>query len=676
MSQFTQDNHLISITDFSLGKDTFLLTSFQGDEHISKMFAFNIEVLSENHDISPDDIVGKTGTVTIQNDEKRKFNGHIYQFWQGEVEGHNLRRYKMIMVPWLWFLQKTNNHRIFQEKNSKEIITQIFNDLGFSDFTFKAAGGKKREYCIQHNESDFEFVSRLLEEEGIAYYFKHEDGKHTLHLVDQKNAYEICSETDLDYSKGTNSNAQIRSWEHIHEFRKGQWSLNDYNFKEPNNALLAIEKTTSKFTKNKNFEHYEYPGLYDFGSGSELVKIRLDAEETNRDIVKASSDCSSFYAGGRFAVKRHSHKNEKGEYIIISIRHSVVDDTYITGGENDAGYHNSFTCIPSDVHFRPLQEHHRPVMKGPQSAVVVGPSGEEIYIDEYGRVKVQFIWDREGKMDENSSCWIRVAQSWAGNGWGSSFIPRIGHEVIVNFLDGDPDRPLIMGSVYNGKNKITYPSKTQSGIKTRSTKGGTAENYNELRFEDKKGSEQIYVHAEKNMDTQIENDETLTVDNDRTKKVKHDENSFIDNDRNKTVGKNQSETIGDNKSINVGKNHDESIGKNATISVGENQKETIGKNIDISIGENHTESIGKNMTISVTKNLEETVNGKYTEAVTKEYGLQAKSITMQADDQITLKTGSAQIVMKKNGDITISGKKINIKGSGNITIKGSKVSTN
>ncbi len=660
MSQLTQDSRLISITDFSLGKDTFLLTGFQGDEYISKIFTFQIEVLSENHEVKADDIVGKTATVTIQNEQKRKFNGYISQFWQGEPEAHNLRRYKMVMVPWLWFLQKTNNHRIFQEMNSKEIISQIFNDLGFSDFVFKASGGKKREYCIQHNESDFDFVSRLLEEEGIAYYFKHEDSKHVLQLVDQKNAYETCPENNLEYSKGNNPEAQLQSWQHFSEFRKGQWSLNDYNFKEPDNDLQAVAKTTSKFAKNKKFEHYEYPGLYETTFGSDLVKIRLDAEEACRDMVEASSDCSSFYAGGRFTVKKHSTKSEKGEYIIVGIHHQAHDDSYYSGQNGDAGYGNTFTCIPSDVHFRPLQEHQRPVMRGPQSAVVVGPSGEEIYIDEHGRVKVQFIWDREGKMDENSSCWIRVAQSWAGNQWGSSFIPRIGHEVIVNFLDGDPDRPLIMGSVYNGKNKPPYPSKTQSGIKTRSTKNGNAQNYNELRFEDKKGGEQIYIHAEKDMDTQVENNETLTVDNDRTKSVKHDENSKIDNDRNKTVGKNQSE----------------SIGKNKTIDVGENHSETIGKNIDINIGENHTESIGKNMTISVTKDLKETVDGKYVENVTKEYGLSAKTITMQADDKITLKTGSAQIVMKSNGDITISGNKINVKGSGNIVIKGSKVSTN
>ena len=239
---------------------------------------------------------------------------------------------------------------------------------------------------------------------------------------------------------------------------------------------------------------------------------------------------------------------------------------------------------------------------------------------------------------------MRVVQSWAGSQWGASFIPRIGHEVIVDFLDGDPDRPLVTGSVYNGKNRPTYSSKTQSGIKTRSTKGGGPQNYNELRFEDKKDAEQIYIHAEKNMDTMVENDETLTVDNDRTKLIKHDENSTIENDRNKTVNNNQTETIKKNKTIDV--------------------------------GQDHRETITGGMTIHVDKDLKESVTGNYLEDVTKDYSLHAKTITMDADDKITIKTGAAQIVMKSNGDITISGKTINVKGSGNVVIKGSKVLTN
>lgn len=668
MSQLTQENRLISITDFSLGKDTFLLTAFEGIEYISGLFEFQIDVISENLDVDPNKIVGKTATITIQNDQERKFNGYIKSFTFGEVKASNLRHYHMVMVPWLWFLSQTNDHRIFQEKNTKEIVTQIFNDLGFSDFDFKAAGGNKREYCVQHNESDLNFVSRLLEEDGIAYYFEHDDKKHKLVLVDQQNAYQDVAETNLEYSKGNTPNTQITTWEHVYSFKKGKWSLNDYNFKEPKKDLNASTKTKSQYAKNDAYEHYEYPGFYDTTMGADLVKIRLDAEEGDRNIVKGASDCSSFFAGGKFKVAKHATSSEKGVYILTSVSHKASDNSYFSGGEGSSEYKNEFFCIPADVHFRPKKQHLKPIMKGPQSALVVGPAGEEIYIDEHNRIKVQFIWDREGKKDENSSCYLRVMQAWAGNQWGSSFIPRIGHEVIVSFLDGDPDRPLVTGSVYNGWNKPTYPSKTQSGIKTRSTKDGTPQNYNELRFEDKKGDEQILIHAEKNFDTEVENDQTLTVDHDRTKTVGNDENSTIKNNRNKTVNNNQTESIGKNKTIDVGENHSESIGKNMTLSV--------GKNVSIDIGENHTESVGKNMSITVGKDLSESVDGKYTENVTKDYALKAKTITLQADDQITLKTGSASIVMKKNGDITISGKNINVKGSGNVVVKGSKITNN
>lgn len=670
MSNLTQDNRLISISDFSLGKDTFLLTAFEGNEYISDLFEFNIEVVSENLEIDPDAIVGKTCTVTVQNDHEPVFHGFIKSFTFGEIKSNHLRQYKMVMVPWLWFLSKTNNHRIFQEKNTKEIVSQIFNDLGFTDFQFRAEGGKKREYCIQHNESDLNFISRLLEEEGIAYYFKHEKSKHEMIIVDQKNAYDECLETDLEYSNGSSPNEQVTRWEHLYQFKKGQWSFNDYNFKDPAKNLYANTQTTSKFANNNKYEHYEYPGLYEPSTGSDLVKIRLDAEEASINTVLGSSDCSTFYAGGRFKLGKHATSSEKGDYVLARVYHKAYDASYFSGqgGNGGAGYGNNFVCIPADVHFRPEPVHKRPVMRGPQSAIVTGPSGEEIYVDEFGRIKVQFYWDREGQLDENTTCFIRVIQSWSGGQWGSSFIPRIGHEVIVDFLDGDPDRPIITGSVYNGKNKPPFSSKTQSGIRTRSTKGGTAANCNELRFDDKKDAEQIYIHAEKNMDTEVENNETLTIENDRTKHVMHDENSNIDNDRNKAVGNNQSETIGKNKTISVGDNHDETVGKNATISV--------GKDITVDIGANHNETIGKNMTLSVAKDLTETISGKHAESVTKEYGLDAKSITMNAADQITLQTGKAKIVMKKSGDITISGKNITINGKGNVVVKSSKTSIN
>jgi len=667
MAQLSQKNRFIAISDFSLGEDTFLATAFSGCELVSGLFEFTIDVISENLDIKPESIIGKAGSVTLNNEHQRVFHGYVKSFAVGGMIEHSKRQYRMTIVPWLWFLSQTNNHRIFQEKNTKEIVSEIFRDFGFNDFDFRAKGGTKREYCVQHNESDLNFVSRLLEEEGIAYYFVHTKSKHQLVIVDQKNAYEPCKETNLTYHSGTMSKTHISQWEHVYQFKKGIWALADYNFKEPQKQIRPQQGSNSKFADNNKFEHFEYPGLYDFNTGIETVKVRLDAEESERDKVEGKSDCSSFYAGGKFKLADHPNAEQKGTYILIAVHHHAVDSFHF-GGETNVEYTNEFACIPDNIHFRPYQIHQKPVVPGPQSAIVTGPAGEEIYIDEYGRIKVQFYWDREGKKDEYSSCYLRVMQAWAGAQWGSSFIPRIGHEVIVSFLDGDPDRPIVTGSVYNEKNKPVYPSKTQSGIKTRSTKGGGASHYNELRFEDKKGSEQIYVHAEKDLDTQVENNESLTVDNDRTKHVLHNENANIDNDRNKTVGKNQSETIGKNKSITVGDNHTETIGKNMSLSV--------NKNININISENHSEDIAKMMTLTVGKDRKERVGANHLEEVKKAYALNAETVLIEAKKEIVLKTGSAKIIMKSNGDILIQGKNINVKGSGNVVLKGSKITSN
>jgi len=646
MSEYTQDGRLIAVNS-TLGKDALLVTSFEGTESISSPFQFQLEVVSKDQAIKPEDIIGTEISVTIGGEEGRVFHGQVERFsLGGGVNRRKFRRYQLTMVPWLSFLSRTEGRRIFQNKHTKEIVSEVFADLGFSDFKFHAKGSRSREYCVQYGESDLQFVSRLLEEEGYAYYFSHEATKHTLMIVEAVNAYEECGEGDLSCSTDSAIGSHISAWQRHYEFRKGSWTLNDYDFMKPDRDLRVESPTIHKYADNKKFTHYEYPGLYDPGIRTKLVQVRMQAEEVEMNKIHGESNCSAFYAGSTFELTNHAVAAENGKYTLLRVSHEAKDNSHFTDGTAArVFYSNTFTCIPADVHYRPPQVHQRPVMRGPQSAVVTGPEGEEVYIDGYGRIKVQFIWDREGKKDENSSCFLRVTQAWAGNNWGSSFIPRIGHEVIVSFLDGDPDRPIVTGSVYNGANKPPYRlSKTESGIKTHSTPGGTSANYNELRFEDQKGGEQIYIHAEKDLNTMVEHDETLTVDHDRIKTIENDETSEIKNDRRKTVNNNQFETIRGNKTINVTKDHDEGV--------------------------------KGNMTIKVDKDLKETVTGQYIESVTKDYALHAKTIRLDADDSITIKTGSASIVMKSNGDITLSGKTINIKGSGNVVIKGSKVITN
>lgn len=694
MSQYTQEHRLINISDFSLGQDTFLITGFKGTEYISKPFDFEITALSSNLDIEPEQIIGKDVTVTIQNVQERIFHGFVVGFVFGEIKADDLREYKFTMVPWLWFLSQTNDHRVFQHQNTKEIVSTIFNDLGFTDFEFRTDGGKKREYCIQHNESDFHFVSRLLEEDGISYFFQHEKDKHQLILVDENHAYDPCAEFQLEYSHGSHPGPQIHRWEHQHRFRKGRWTLNDYDFKTPDKDLKADTPTVSSFEKNGAYEHYEYPGLYGKALGRELAKKRMVAEESSRNLVEAGSSYSSLYAGGRFCLDKHTTKKEKGEYILHSVTHEAYDNTYINHDEdNDLGYSNSFTCLPVDIHIRPTIVHKRPVMRGPQTAVVVGPAGEEIYVDEFGSIKVQFIWDREGKKNENSTCFMRVAQTWAGNKWGASFIPRIGHEVIVDFFDGDPDRPYISGTVYNGKNRPPYTSKTQSGIKSRSTKGGSASNYNELRFDDKLGAEEVYIQAEKDQNNLVKNDETTNVGNNRTENVGNDETI--------SIGNNRTGSVGVDEKISIGSNRTESVGANETISIGSNRTEQVGANESISIGSNRVESVGANEKVSIGGNQVETVGGNKAETITVAKALSIgaayqisvgaaknETVGLSSTEQVgimkhilagkrfELAVGDSSLVLNSDGTIVLKGKEILIESGQQTTVKGKVVEIN
>ena len=710
MAEYTQQKRLIAVKT-PLGEDVLLLESFRAREQLSRLFSFELGLLSEQDDIAPEDIVGKSVSVRLALSEDgaaRHFHGFVRRFSGEALATRHLRRYRAEIVPWLWFLKRTNDCRIFQNQTVPQIIEDIFSDHGLADFDTGGIQGDhpERVYCTQYRESDFDFVSRLMEEEGIFYYFRHEEDKHTMVLADGTSAYKDCEENEIEFTQGSLVARHISSWEHQYEFRSGKWALQDYNFETPSTSLLVNTDTLVDLPSVDKYEVYDYPGEYgDKGEGDSLSKLRMEEEEVGFDRVQGASNCRSLYAGGKFTLTRHECPAEESKsYVITGVEHSAHESSYSENGGGLSDYSNSFGCVPAEVSFRPERQTHSPVIRGLQTAVVVGPSGEEIHTDEYGRIKVQFHWDRYGKSDENSSCWIRVAQGWAGKTWGSVFLPRIGQEVVVAFLEGDPDQPLVISSVYNAEQMPPYglPSnKTQSGVKSRSTKGGGGANFNEFRFEDKKGSEQVYLHAEKNMDGVIENDETRSIGNNRTKTVGNDEVVDIGANRTETVGQNETITIGQNRtelvninelitvgmsreravgvhetigiganrSKKVGNDEDISIGNNEDISIGSNRSEKIGKNQSLEVGENQTEQIGKDETVSVGVNRTHQIGEDDTLSV-------GKNLSVDAGDQITIKTGSASIVMKKNGDITINGAKITIKGSGNVIIKGQKILEN
>jgi type VI secretion system secreted protein VgrG len=440
------------------------------------------------------------------------------------------------------------------------------------------------------------------------------------------------------------------------------------------------------------------------------------------------------FPGGLFELSGYPREDQNREYLIVSTDQYLSIGGYETGASSDDYEYNcSFEALPSDIHFRTERTTPRPVMQGPQTAIVCGKSGEEIDTDEFGRVKVQFHWDRKSKNDENSSCWVRVAQVWAGAGWGGMAIPRIGQEVIVDFIEGDPDRPIVTGRVYNGDNMPPYAlpgNKTRSTIMSRSSKGGAADNFNEIRFEDKKGEEEMYLHAEKDQNILVENNQTLVVGKskkdagDRALAVHNDEAIEIGRDRSMKVGRDKTETVDRNKTITVADSHTEQVGKNMSISVGSsltesvsiNYSETVGAAMEltvggllaVTVGAGSTETVGgskgesvggsksetiggsrtmsvaksyssevkENQSVKIGKDFTENIDGKHREEVKKDFSLQAQKVQITASDEINLKTGSAEIVMKKNGDIAIKGKKISVEGSGDVILKGSKILQN
>jgi type VI secretion system secreted protein VgrG len=675
-----QSTRLFSFNVAGLADDELELVSLNGEEEISRLFSFGVELISDNNQISAAQVVGKNVTIemTLADDSPRYFNGFINRFSAGDEDEEGRRNYSADIVPWFWFLTQTADCRIFQNKTIPQIVEQIFQDLGFNDFETNEIKGnhKEWEYCVQYRETDFNFVSRLLEQEGIFYYFRHEAGKHTMVLADQKNAYKDCVEKEVDYPYDFGSRPledYITSWEHNYEFHSGKWAHTDYDFKKPSTNLMAQTNTKTNLVNIKKYEIYDYPGEYVKKSDGEgEVRLRIEEEETQHDVVEASSLCKSFTAGGKFKLREHRAKTEEGKkFVITSVQHSANETMpYETGGGGGGQeYSNSFSAIPDSVVFRPARVTPKPLVSGLQTAVVVGPAGEEIYCDKYGRIKVQFHWDREGKKDENSSCWIRCMQSSAGKKWGTVFIPRIGQEVVVDFLEGDPDRPLVTGLVYNDEQMPHYelPSeKTKSYIKTNSSKSG--EGFNEICFEDKKDEERVFIHAEKNMDTRVKNDSKTRIFGNR--------HQIIGWEKDGEKGGDQRELVYEDKHLNVKANQVEKIEGNYQLCVG-NGDAPDGGNLDVVIEKQRTESIGSgndrtvggDEQIKIGGNLSETIDMDHQTKVGMNQAVEAgMEVHIKAGMKVIIEAGLQLSLVGPGGFIDI--------GPAGVTIQGIMVKIN
>jgi type VI secretion system secreted protein VgrG len=579
----TQTNRLF-IFDSPLGQ-TLLCNKFSGEECVSGLFKFQLELASEEFGISWDQLVGKNVTVGIRHLDGisfRYFNGYISKFAPLRHAGR-LAYYTAEMVPWLWFLTLTQDCLIYQHKTVPDVLTTTFNKYGYQDYQLKLTDSGDRhkpwEYCCQYRETGFEFVSRLMEIEGIYYYFMHEMGKHTLIMVDGLTAHTPCpyqSTFNYDHNLGAGlfRTADTISDTDMHKAMKPSvYAHKEFNFKKPE-ALLEFHSTLEDASSSvQSLQVYDYPGEFEeVPEGRDWSKVRQEEQECDRVISHGSGNGRAMVPGYRFTLLQCDRTEQNIDYLILSVKHDAQEGTLLPGTDaQDASYSNSWSAMPWEVQYRPKRKTDKAQMLGAQTAWVVGPKGEEIYTDEFGRIKVQFHWDRKGQYDANSSCWIRIMQPLAGPGFGHIWIPRVGQEVIVDFLEGDPDRPIVTGCVYNQKNMPPYTlpdKKNWSGIKTRSTLGGTASNYNELRFIDTSGSELYVLHAEKDMEITVNNDTNEIVGDNRTLQVTQDQIELVKGDKHNTVQGELREEVGSNMSLNVGGTVNEKAAQNFVLEAG------------------------------------------------------------------------------------------------------------
>lgn len=630
MAETTQENRQIELVT-PLGKDVLLLIEAGVNESISDLFTIDLDLLSEDPDIDFESLLGKPVTIKLRlrNNKIRYFNGLVGHFQGGGIK-HGLSHYQARVYPWLWFLTHTHDCRIFQNKTVPDIIKQVFEDLSFNDVEYRLTEEYREwEYCVQYRESDFNFVSRLMEHEGIFYYFTHEEERHTLILADSNAAvqpyedFEAIPFAVTDASGSSTTREAIRSVHMEKRLHSGSYTQRDFDFKVPGKNLTTLHSIARKHDHSQ-YEIYKYPGYYkEPGHGENYTRARIEAIRAGYETITGESDARGIAAGSYFELTEHPRSLFNKNFLVTSAVHQLATSVGFQSGVpiNASGYSAYFTAIDYDTPYRSAEKTWKPMVEGPQTAIVCGPSGDEIYTDEYGRVKVQFHWDREGQRDENSSCWIRVSQIWAGKKWGGMYIPRIGQEVIVEFLEGDPDQPIITGRVYNGKSMPPYPlpaEKTKSTIKSDSSKGG--DGFNEIRFEDKKGEEQVFFHAEKNMDVRVKNDsfESIlgnrhqTIGNknegnqkelvhgdkhfrlvgDRIVKVESDDNLTVEGNRMQAVSKDDHlkvdgdllTEIGSDHHLKTGMNLIQEAGMKVSIKGGMNLKLEAGTTLEIACG--------------------------------------------------------------------------------------------
>ncbi|RQR79222.1 type VI secretion system tip protein VgrG [Burkholderia sp. Bp9012] len=691
-----QNNRLVTIDAPLKGRSELVPVTFHGSEVLSQGFEFNLRLASQDANIELKKMIGQPVTITLQlsaalaSSDERYFHGYVTSFSHLDNDG-GFALYGATIMPWLWMLSRRRDIRIFQELTTEDILAQVFQQYGkLAVYEFRLSkAAPNRSYCTQYKETDLDFVQRLMQEDGLYYYFEHKKGEHKLIIADNSPAAKPIDgrSASLPYSKGEalDDIDIITTFYARRQLESSDVGLKTFDYKAPGARRFQSNSSQVNQGDVPAYEVYDYLGPHGFPDsdrGEELVRFRTEALAAHSKIFGGTTTSRRMAPGRYFQLEDHydhgGTKPEDRQFLLTAVSHTASNN--YQAGDGAANYACSFTCIRKKIPYRPAFTIERPSIIGPQTAIVVGPQGEEIYTDALGRVKVQFHWDRLGKKNQSSSCWVRVGQPWAGRGFGMIQIPRIGDEVVVIFLDGDADRPLIISRVYNAQNTPpwTLPANaTQSGILTRSSKGATLENANAIRFEDRKGQEEVWIHAEKDQRIEVENDESHSVGHDRSKTVDHDETVHVGHDR--------TETVDNNETITIGVDRTERVGNNETLTVGGNRTETIEGMENLVVALTSTETVGLAKALTVGGAYAVTVVGAVNTAAglasAEEVGLSktskvGKTYTLTAGDRIEFRTGSAEFIMESNGHITLRGTQLLIEGSGPVQINGKDVDIN
>ncbi|VWC91796.1 Rhs element Vgr protein [Burkholderia lata] len=699
--------------------------TLDGSDELGRLFEFRIEALADSHSLSLKDMLGKPVTVRIEQQDlsPRYLNGIVARASLAGRRAERYYGYELIVRPWLWLATRRSDCRIFQNKTVPEIVQEVLSTYGFPIENHLAESYVPRDYCVQYNETDAAFVSRLMEFEGIYFWFRHAEDTHTLMLGDAMSSHTVLPgyETIPYIARDRTAIADeehIDGWLPAQEVSVGRHQTTDYDYTKPR-ADLSSQKVDPRGHDHDSFASFEWPGGYrDDAPGAHYSRVRLEEQQAEHERASADTDVRGASPGYLFTLEHCPRADQNREYLIVRCQYRFQENAYASDPGAEAVVHQTMMLVqPSSLPYRSPRDTPRPRTNGPQTATVVGPPGEEIWTDQYGRVKLQFRWDRYGQSNQDSSCWVRVSSPWAGGGFGGVQIPRVGDEVVVDFLNGDPDEPIVTGRVFNGERMPPWGlpgSATQSGLLSRSSPGGTTDHANAFRFEDKKGAEQLWMHAERNFDAETEADHTLSVGNNHTHTVGNDETMQVKNNRQRSVGQNETVNIGQNRVAQIGIDETHGVGGNRTRTVGKNETVTISANRDATIGGVHTETVakGKTETIGEAKTLNvgqmyqttsqdmktlvasahteeigtrtstianahtHTVGGEHTVNVGANHTTNVQhQVFVNAGDQLSLVCGMSSIVMKSDGTITIQGVNVASTGTNTHSVNGKTVTS-